>query len=61
MPQFPIQHECNKYCQWFKLETPSKILKRTVSGADKKSKGKQRQLESIVPTGYRSDSQPGLD
>ena len=53
---FPIQHRCNKYCQWFELETPSKIFKRTVTGADtKKSKGKGKQWQSIVPTGYSSD------
>ena len=52
--QFPIQHECNKYCHWFKLDNPSKISKkagcsRSQAGADtKKSKGKK----AIVPTNF---------
>lgn len=55
--QFPIQHKCNKYCRWFELENPSKILNEAGSGpseagADaKKSKSKK----SIVPTNYNSE------
>ena len=56
--QFPIQHKCNMYCHWFKLENPSEILKKAAgsgpsqAGADaKKTKGKS----SIVLTNYNSE------
>jgi len=53
--QFPIQHKCNKYCQWFKLEAPSKILKQVGSTAARKKKSKGKGKNSIVPTVYNSD------
>ena len=53
--QFPIQHKCNKYCQWFKLEAPSKILNQVRLTAARKKQSKGRGRNSIVPTVYNSD------
>ena len=47
--QFPIQHMCNKYCCWFKLENAFEIMKKAGYQAEantKKNKGKK----SVVPT-----------
>lgn len=53
--QFPIQHICNKYCHWFELETPSKILEKAGSGSSgadtKETKGKKK----LVSANYNSD------
>jgi hypothetical protein len=42
--QFPVQHKCNKYCEWFELGKPQ-AFKENASASKKKktkaSKGKK--------------------
>ncbi|EDR01680.1 uncharacterized protein LACBIDRAFT_333103 [Laccaria bicolor S238N-H82] len=54
---FPLQHQCNKYCEWFELQNPSEIAQMgdQLATGNKKSLGKSKGKVSILGTQYNSD------
>ncbi|EDQ99255.1 uncharacterized protein LACBIDRAFT_335167 [Laccaria bicolor S238N-H82] len=54
---FPLQHQCNKYCEWFELQNPLEIAQMgdQLTTGNKKSLGKSKGKVSILGTQYNSD------